>query len=36
MILLADPEFWIRLAGIILINVMGARQRYSRRRDLYW
>ena len=24
------------LAGIALVNVMGARERYSRRRDLYW
>jgi membrane associated rhomboid family serine protease len=24
------------VAGIVLINLMGARQRYSRRRDLYW
>ena len=24
------------VAGIVLVNVMGARQRYSRRRDLYW
>jgi membrane associated rhomboid family serine protease len=24
------------LAGIVLINVMGTRERYSRRRDLYW
>jgi membrane associated rhomboid family serine protease len=24
------------LAGILLINVMGAKQRYTRRKDLYW
>jgi membrane associated rhomboid family serine protease len=24
------------VAGIVLINLMGARQRYSRRRDLHW
>ncbi len=24
------------LAGVILIRLMGTRQRYSRRRDLYW
>lgn len=24
------------LAGMILVNLMGARSRYSRRRDLYW
>ncbi|MGO9261323.1 MAG: rhomboid family intramembrane serine protease [Bryobacteraceae bacterium] len=24
------------LAGIALVNLMGARERYSRRRDLYW
>lgn len=24
------------VAGIVLISVMGARQRFSRRRDLYW
>jgi membrane associated rhomboid family serine protease len=24
------------VTGAILINVMGARQRYWRRRDLYW
>jgi membrane associated rhomboid family serine protease len=24
------------VAGIVLVNVMGARQRYTRRRDLYW
>jgi membrane associated rhomboid family serine protease len=24
------------VAGIVLVNLMGARQRYSRRRDLYW
>jgi len=24
------------IAGIVLVNVMGARERYSSRRDLYW
>jgi membrane associated rhomboid family serine protease len=24
------------LTGIVLINIMGTRERYSRRRDLYW
>jgi membrane associated rhomboid family serine protease len=24
------------VAGIVLVNLMGARERYSRRRDLYW
>src|SRR5450755_413617 len=24
------------IAGIVLVNLMGARERYSRRRDLYW
>jgi membrane associated rhomboid family serine protease len=24
------------VAGIVLVNVMGARERYYRRRDLYW
>jgi len=24
------------IAGIVLIKVMGTRQRYTRRRDLYW
>ncbi len=24
------------IAGIVLVNVMGARERYWRRRDLYW
>jgi membrane associated rhomboid family serine protease len=24
------------VAGIVLVNVMGARERYTRRRDLYW
>jgi membrane associated rhomboid family serine protease len=24
------------LAGILLINIMGAKQRYTRRKDLYW
>jgi len=24
------------LTGLVLVNVMGARERYSRRRDLYW
>jgi membrane associated rhomboid family serine protease len=24
------------LAGIVLINIMGAKQRYTRRKDLYW
>ena len=24
------------IAGIVLVNVMGTRQRYYRRRDLYW
>jgi membrane associated rhomboid family serine protease len=24
------------IAGIVLVNLMGARQRYSKRRDLYW
>ena len=24
------------LAGIVLVNLLGTRQRYSRRRDLYW
>jgi membrane associated rhomboid family serine protease len=24
------------IAGIVLVNVMGARQRYTSRADLYW
>ena len=24
------------IAGVVLIKVMGARQRYTRRRDLHW